>query len=103
MGDIPITWKKVTRGLPKVRRYADDRVLTQEEIQKISEYPDRRIKAIVLTMASSGIRIGVWEYLRYGNIKTIEKNGNFVAAKMTIYAGDEEEYFIFTIAFSINT
>ncbi len=34
MADIPITWKKITRGLPKVRRYADDRAPTIEEIQK---------------------------------------------------------------------
>ncbi len=33
--------KKITRGLPKVRRYADDRDPTIEEIQKIIEYPDR--------------------------------------------------------------
>jgi hypothetical protein len=35
-----------------------------EEIQKITEYPDRRIKAIDCTMVSSGIRIGSWDYLR---------------------------------------
>jgi hypothetical protein len=29
-----------------------------EEIRKIAEYPDRRIKAIVYTMTSSGIRLG---------------------------------------------
>src|SRR5688500_3997499 len=52
MSDIPIQWKKITRGLPKTRRYADDRAPTLEEIIKISEYPDRRIKAIIYTMAS---------------------------------------------------
>ncbi len=36
MADIPITWKKITRGLPKTRRYADDRAPTLEEIIKIS-------------------------------------------------------------------
>ena len=25
MSDVPISWKKITRGLPKVRRFADDR------------------------------------------------------------------------------
>ena len=47
MADIAIPWKKITRGLPIGRRYADDRIPTIEEIRKISEYPDRRIKAIV--------------------------------------------------------
>jgi hypothetical protein len=40
MSDIPITWKKITRGLPKMRRHADDRAPTIEEIQKICEYPE---------------------------------------------------------------
>jgi hypothetical protein len=31
---------------PRVRKFADDRSLTLEEIQKITEYPDRRIKAM---------------------------------------------------------
>jgi hypothetical protein len=35
MSDIPISWKRITRGLPKVRRYADDRAPTLEEIQKV--------------------------------------------------------------------
>jgi integrase len=58
MNDILIPWKKITRGLPRGRKYADDRAPTIEEIHKIIEYPDRRIKAIVCTMASLGIRLG---------------------------------------------
>jgi hypothetical protein len=54
MADIPIAWKKITRELPRGRRYANDRILTLEEIRKLVDYPDRRIKAIVYTMASSG-------------------------------------------------
>ena len=34
MADIPITWKKITRGLPKVRRYADDRAPTMRRDTK---------------------------------------------------------------------
>jgi hypothetical protein len=51
--DITIQWKKTTRGLPKGKRYADDRAPTLEEIHKIIEYHDRRMKPIVYTMASS--------------------------------------------------
>jgi hypothetical protein len=56
--DIIIPWKKITRGLPRGKRYADDRSPTIDEISKIIEYPDGRIKPIVYTMASSGIRVG---------------------------------------------
>ena len=32
MNDILVPWKKITRGLPKGRRYADDRAPSLEEI-----------------------------------------------------------------------
>jgi hypothetical protein len=63
MVDISIPWKKITRGLPKGRKYADDRIPTIEELKKLVEYPDRRIKGIVYTMISSGARLGFWDYL----------------------------------------
>jgi hypothetical protein len=92
---LQISWKKITKGLPKERRYADDRVPSIDEIKKIMEYPDRRIKAIVLTMASAGLRLGAWDYLKWGNVIPIEKDGELVAAKITVYDGDEDEYFSF--------
>lgn len=95
MTDVPIAWKKVTRGLPKRRRFADDRAPTLEEIQRICDYPDRRIKAIVYTMASSGIRLGAWDYLRWRNIIPIKREGKIVAAKIVVYAGEDEEYITF--------
>jgi hypothetical protein len=53
MDEILIPWKKIARGLPRGRKFADDRAPTIEEIHRITEYPDRRIKAIVFTMCSS--------------------------------------------------
>ena len=95
MADMPIPWKKITRGLPKGKKYADDRIPTVEEIRKVVEYPDRRIKAIVCTMASSGVRIGAWDYLQWGHIRPIQMRDEIVAAKMIVYSGDDEEYYTF--------
>jgi integrase len=81
MNDVLLPWKRITRGLPRARRYADDRAPTLEEIQKIVEYPDKRIKAIVSTMASSGMRLGAWNYLKWKHITPINKDGKIVAAK----------------------
>jgi hypothetical protein len=39
MADIHISWKKITRGLPRGRRYANDRIPTLEEIRKLVDYP----------------------------------------------------------------
>jgi hypothetical protein len=93
--EISLPWKRITRGIPRGRRYAIDRVPTIEEIRKIISYPDRRIKAIVYTMASSGIRLGAWNYLKWGHVIPVEKNGKLVAAKLRVYADDEEEYYTF--------
>jgi hypothetical protein len=95
MNDVLLPWKRITRGLPKPRRYANDRAPTIEEIRKIIEYPDRRIKSIVLIMASSGIRLGAWDYLRWKHIIPITREGKIVAAKIRVYQGDPEEYFSF--------
>jgi integrase len=88
MNDIVIVWKKIARGLPKARRFADDRAPTLDEIRRIIEYPDRRIKPVVSTMASSGIRLEAWNYLRWSHVKPIERDGKVIAAKITVYAGD---------------
>ena len=98
MSDISIQWKKITRGLPKIRRYADDRAPSLDIIRQICRYPDRRIKGIVYTMASSGIRLGAWDYLQWKDIQPIERQGKVVAAKIIVYAGDVEEYFSFITA-----
>jgi hypothetical protein len=57
MNDVSssINWKRISRGLPRGKQAANDRAPTREEIQKLIDYPDRRIKPIVLTMISSGI------------------------------------------------
>ena len=94
MNDIALPWKRITRGLPKARRYADDRAPTLEEIRKIIEYPDRRIKAIVSTMVSSGIRLGSWNYLKWKHITPIKKDDKIIAAKIVVYQGDPEEYLV---------
>ena len=95
MSDIHVSWKKITRGLPKVRSFANDRAPTIKEIRNMIEYPDRRMKAIIFTMASSGIRLGAWDYLRWRDIEPLSKDGRIVAAKVTVYAGEEDEYFSF--------
>lgn len=95
MNDIVLPWKKITRGLPKGRKWADDRAPTLEEIRMLVEYPDRRIRAIVTTMISSGIRVGAWTYLKVGHLSPLMKNGKLVAGRLIVYAGEEEQYVTF--------
>jgi hypothetical protein len=97
MNDLVLSWKRISKGLPRVRKAANDRASTVEEIQTIVEYPDRRIKPIVYVMASSGIRIGAWDHLKWKHVTPInDENDRVVAAKVVVYAGDAEEYYTFT-------
>lgn len=92
----PINWKKITRGLPTRREIGNDRAPTIEEIQKIIEYPDRRIKPLILCMVSGGFRLGAWDYLKWKNVIPIKnKEEEIIATKLIIYAGEPEEYYCF--------
>lgn len=96
MNELPINWTKISKGIPKGRRAANDRIPTIEEIRKLLEYPDRRIKPIIFTMISSGIRIGAWDMLQWKHITPISNyDGLIVAAKILVYPGDQEEYYSF--------
>ena len=90
-----VLWKKIKIGMPKVKEQADDRAPTLVEIKKLIEYPDIRVKSIVYTMISSGIRIGAFDYLKWKHIIPIEREGKIVAAKIIVYAGEPEQYFSF--------
>ena len=97
--DITATWKKITKIIPTGRRDADDRVPTDEEIQRLIVYPDRRLKPIIFTMISSGIRIEAWNYLRWKHIEPKYENedpsSKVLGAKITVYAGEREQYYSF--------
>ena len=96
MNDILLNWKKIAKGKPQHRDYANDRAPTLEEIKKLLDFPDRRIKVIVLVMVSSGIRVGAQDYLKWKHIIPIKNEENkVIAAKIRIYAGEKEEYLSF--------
>lgn len=92
MNRITLSWKIIRRGVPTGNRAADDRAPNLEELQRLVEYPDPRIKALVYTMASSGIRLGAWDFLRWKHItpEIDKETGQVVAAKMLVYAGQNE-------------
>ncbi len=94
MNDLPFNWKKISRVLPKRRNAANDRAPTLEEITRLIEYPDRRIKPIVFTMVSSGIRIGAWDHLQWKHVSPITNDeGEIIAPKLIVCGGDAEEYY----------
>jgi integrase len=92
-----VGWKLVSKAIPRGLKTSDDRSPTLEEIQKLLEYPDRRIKPLVLTLVSSGIRIGAFETLKWKHITPMNQkdSGETIAAKILVYPGDREQYYSF--------
>lgn len=90
-----VSWKFVSKAMPRGFSFADDRAPTLEEIQKLLEFPDRRIKPLVLILVSSGIRIGAFEELRWKHITPIhdKETNEITAAKIVVYPGDREQYY----------
>jgi integrase len=66
--------EKDSERFARVVEAANDRAPTMEEIKKLLEYPDRRIKAIVYIMISSGIRIGAFDYLKWKHAKPVNND-----------------------------
>ena len=94
-----INWKKITRGIPKAKSNANDRAPTKEEIRKLLEYPDRRLKPLVLVMCSTGIRVGAWKNLDWKHVEPkFNDKGEVIAAKLTVYDEDAEWYYTFMSA-----
>jgi hypothetical protein len=98
--DATIDWKRIKKALPRPRLYSHDRCPSIEEIRKLVQFPDhnRRIRAIVYVMCSSGVRLGAWDFMKVKHITPIkdEKTGEIKAAKLLVYAGeDNDEYITF--------
>jgi hypothetical protein len=86
MNDLSLNWKKVSRGLPRVKK-SSDRAPTLEELRKMMEYPNRRIKSIFCSMTSDGFRLGARDYLRWKHMIPISNNKEEItAARVVIYA-----------------
>ena len=71
----------------------DDRAYTREEIQKMLEYSDIRMKVAILVMLSSGVRVDGLVSIR---LKDLDYNEQYKLYKIRIYSDDlNESYFTF--------
>lgn len=90
MNDVSLNKKKIKMFKGEYTRKVVDRAYTHEDIKKILDVSDLRVKTIVLLMASSGIRIGALPDIRIRNLEKI--NNNY---KITVYEGSNSQYFTF--------
>jgi integrase len=94
MNDVILNWKKLKKFINSEKSGNEingkDRAYEHEEIQKLTNFCEQRIKTVFLILASTGIRSGVLRTLR---ISDLEKMDDIY--KITVYSGDKEEYLTF--------
>jgi integrase len=90
INDVNLRKKKINRFLgQESTRKNKDRAYTTEEIKKMLDYADIRSKALVLLLASSGIRIGAVSDLR---LKHLTKIPEYNLYQINVYENTREEY-----------
>ena len=95
-----VNWAKVSRLVPKARRSGSDRAPTTEEIRQMVQAADIRTRCVILTCASSGIRVGAFEGMCWGDVTPVykedgDKTTQVRAARLVVYRGHVEEYVTF--------
>jgi len=93
MNRINLNWKIISKGIKKGIRYSNDRPPTMEEIRKLIQFPDRRVKPIVLVMITSGMRVSSWNYLKWGDFTPIHKDDRLIAAKLKVFNTKTKNYY----------
>jgi integrase len=71
MNRRPLSWKLIDRTIEKTAPLKD-RAYTKEEIRKLLSVCDIRSKALVLLLASTGIRLGALPKLIVGSLKPMD-------------------------------
>jgi integrase len=92
MNDIRINKEKIGKFLGESGRKYSDRAYTHEEIKKILDVSDLRMKSIVLLMASTGMRVGAIPDLKLKHLQEIKKENIY---KVIVYEKSKEQYYTF--------
>jgi integrase len=92
MNDIELRWKKINSFKPEDVKVTNDRPYAKAEIAKMLEKADYREKAIILLMASSGMRKGAVCTLRIRNLIDIQKYDIY---QICVYENTKYQYITF--------
>jgi integrase len=92
--DIELNKRKIKRYFPSNESVNDDRPYTVEEIQRMLQIADLRTKAMVLLMASSGVRVGALHTMQIGDLTKIEFQ-NSIVYTIQVYARTRDKYLAF--------
>lgn len=93
MNDVTLNKSKISKYLGERVKAHKDRHYSIEEIEKLLHFCDDRLKAIVLLLASTGVRLGVLSQLRLSNLVVQQQYDLY---QITIYENTKDEYIVFT-------
>lgn len=92
ISDIMINTKKVTRFMPSIVKSKKTFGYSHEQIQKLLDIADERLRAVILILSSTGCRIGFLSTATVGNLEEVEGKDLY---KITVYENESEEYTVF--------
>ena len=82
MNDVQLNWTKIHSFEGEKEKQAEDRPYTHSEIQTLLQKTSPRNRAIILLMASSGLRVGAVPLLRIRDLEPIDKYSIY---KISVY------------------
>jgi len=86
MNDVIINHKKIAKFIGEQSKVNEDRAYTHEEIRRLLNVCDLRMKMVVLLLASTGMRVGALPALKLGHLN------NATSCRVTAYAGTKHKY-----------
>jgi site-specific recombinase XerD len=90
MNDVILNKTKINKYKGEFRKVIKDRPYSHEEIHKLLEIADIRMKVCILLMCSAGLRLGAIPDIK---MKHLERIDNLY--KTTVYENSNEEYYTF--------
>ena len=95
INDIILNTNKIKQFMPEQRKSNKDRAYTHEEILKLLEFADERMRTVILLLASTGMRSGAIPGLTLSNLEEIEIEVGIKIYKITVYENHHEEHFTY--------
>lgn len=94
INDLMVNSKKINRYMPPNVRTKKTTAYTHEQISKLLEVADERMKAVILLCSSAGLRIGSIPSLNWGSLQEVSAGAGAGGDlyQITVYEGEPEEY-----------
>lgn len=97
MNEVVLPWKKMMRLIPSENR-SQDREYTVEELRMILQASSLHLRVAELFMASSGMRVGAFDFINVGNLEPIEIDGKLACGLVHVYAGEGDDEYVTLIS-----